>query len=196
MLSTLATLKSRLLIAANATATTWDHPLQQIGTAVAKAIDRHCNRRLAWNPAHLYTIQADLRSLSLPGYPIHEITAVTLQTNNAPSATITRYQLFKDSGILEFARLLGTYDQALTVEYSGGYKTGNETTAPPSTVPPVPDDILEAWLLQCAEIAHQSRIFEARAQTKLTDAPSPSSFAQIALLPSVRQLLTPHLRYA
>ena len=198
MLAPLSALKQRLLIPANQALSTWDSELQAIGNAVADAIDRHCNRLLRYAEDHTYSLPGDRRSIPIPAFPIHQIQSITLTTaaHATPKPVAGPYNSLAPAGVVELVEPPGQYHHTLTITYAGGYKTGLESPAAPSEIPSIPHDILEAWILQCASIANESRLFEARAQAKLPEGSNPSAYQAIAIIPAAVALLRPHIRFA
>lgn len=190
-LSTLVYLKSRLLPDAGQAETQWDAALMRVGLAVASLMQSHCNRKFSRTLGAEHLGSARALAVSVAHFPVEQVTAVELAEIGGTLTTLgADYTLDKAAGVLEFLRPPGSFAQRLVITYDGGFWL-NDGAAMPAGATPLPDDLLEAWVIQCQAMAASRALFGSVA---LTDpkAPKPSG----AMLPEVVAMLRVYRRFA
>ena len=196
--SSLDSLKAFLLAEDLREQITYDEAITRLGLGVAAAFDRHCNRTFARAVGATWESPADVEHVVLPRYPVEAITTVQLrETIDAGWITLTGVVRNWDaaSGLVWFAGRQAASPALLRITYTGGYwwDVDDGTTQPEgSTV--LPEDVRTAWLLQCeaAWLAHDG-LGSALAKS---ERPTAALLNQVALLPSVKEVLSGYIRYA
>jgi hypothetical protein len=193
-LSTLDYLKSRLLPAGAVEGTDWDDALRKLGLAVARRFESFCNRRLerVTDAAEFYTARS--LSICLKCYPTEAITSVQIRDTAGTLTTVAAdYHLHQSSGVVEFRNSPGAELQYTLITYAGGYWLDDGGTKPaPATV--LPDDLLEAWVMQCQAWAEARQIFGTISLAGMEpkkNAPDPVKLADV-----VEAILTPYRRFS
>lgn len=164
----LATLKAFVLPEALAAETTWDTRLASIGKGVAATIEGSCNRLLLRTVGDIFICPADRSFVVLPRFPVESIATIEAQYDQTSGYTTlaanTLLNLDKASGVARFGATLGSQDSLLRITYTGGYwwdilepTDGGYPTTQPSGSTALPNDLLEAWLLQCQKHFERSR---------------------------------------
>jgi hypothetical protein len=167
-LANLATLKAFVLPEALASETTWDTRLATIGKGVAAAMERECGRSFLRTAGDTFVCSADRSYMVLPRFPVETVTTIEQQddqtTGYVTLGATTLLNLDKASGIADFGSPLGSYNSLLRLTYTGGYwwdilePTDNDYPASqPNGSTALPDDLKEAWLLQCQKHFERSR---------------------------------------
>lgn len=126
-LGNLSELKRHLLNAALRTGTQYDAQLAALGRGVAARFEAYCTRKFARVEGDTHTFGAERASLSLPRYPVEEITAVALRESlaegwvdqGAVDAVIE--QLYENSGVVLLAAPLGSSRGLGRITYTGGF---------------------------------------------------------------------------
>lgn len=191
---TLQLLKSRLLPSAVEWETTWDEPLAKLGKAVAARINSQCNRRFERSVGQVDEFNAASRAVILRAYPVETITSVQLRVFTGSLANITAgYQLDKKAGMLLFDSTVGEATERIVATYTGGYWLDDGGTMPAGATP-LPDDVLEAWIIQCQAWAEARRILGEVALQSLS--PKAERPASLTLTSDVQAMLEPYRRYA
>jgi hypothetical protein len=191
-------LKSRLLPSAAAGDTDWDDAVAALGKGVAAKFDRHCNRGFERVVGQLDVFSARASAWTLSRYPVETVTLVrTRDTLDAYSAiTAGDWWIDKTAGLLETRSTAGTPYEKLVVTYTGGYWLDpRDGTTLPSGATALPDDVLEAWVLQCQHEAESRGLFGSVSFRSQKDAASPKTTAS-GLLESTAEALRPHRRFA
>lgn len=191
---TLQTLKSRLLPSAVEWEMTWDAPLAALGKAVAARMNAHCNRRFERTVGQVDEFNAATRTVILRACPVETITTLQLRVFTGTLENLTAgYQLDKSAGLMQFASTPGDGTERIVATYTGGYWLDNGGTMPAGATP-LPDDVLEAWIIQCQAWAEARRILgEVALQSLAPKAERPSS---LTLTSDVQAILEPYRRYA
>jgi hypothetical protein len=196
--ATVTYLKSRLLPVAATEDDEWDAPIAALGKSVAGKFDRHCNRGFARTVDAVDSFEARASAWVLTRYPVEEISAVAIQAAGQPDEDVADYlwRIFNKSGLLEADTLLGTARETLQVTYTGGYWLDpRDGTAMPAAATPLPDDVLEAWVVQCQHEAESRGLFEAVSLRSQEQDNTPKT-AGLTLLPDVVEVLRPYRRFA
>jgi hypothetical protein len=203
-LSSLTFLKSQLLAERLRDDESYDAALTAIGQGVAAAFDRHCNRHLARAVDDEVIFPADRLSLCLPRYPVAAVTsievAVDYATGFADSDLSFIASLDKASGLLNFTAALGGRLEQGRITYTGGYwfDTSEDASGTlPTDATALPADILLAWIEQCKKVwevydPQGTGIAKGGSNVALVGL----SLAGLELLPTVKQTLAGHVRYA
>jgi len=201
--SNLASLKAQLLAASLRTRTDWDTQLRALGLGVAAAISAHCNRDFARAVGDAYTTSGGRQSLILPRYPVETVSAIETRDSAADAWADALASLdYTDtrSGVVRFETPLAEGGQ-IRVTYTGGYfwdtKEPTEAgypTATPAGAATIPDNVVTAWHLQCEALWRAKD----KLGTKIKDEPEAggSVLTNIELIPAVRAMLAPFVRYA
>jgi hypothetical protein len=193
-LSSLYYLKSRILPAGGVGLTDWDDSLSKLGLAVARRFENFCNRRLerVEDAAEFYSARST--SVCLKCYPVEAVTSVQLRdTGGTLLNSTTAYHLHKSSGVIEFTGSPGSSTDALLITYAGGYWLDDGGTMPTDATP-LPDDLLEAWVMQCQAWAEARQIFGTVSLTGMEpkkNAPDPVKLADV-----VEAILIPYRRFS
>lgn len=206
-LSNLATLKGFVLPEAMASHATYDGRLAEIGKGVAGAFERVLDRRLTRQAGDVFTISADRSFVVVPRYPVEIVTRIEQRDDlragwiDLGAVADVLVGLDEASGSLDFGMVMGPYTSGLRITFTGGYhfealepSDDDFPTAQPAGSAPLPEDIKEAWLLQCQKIFERTRSLST-AGIKEPDAAAP-------ILPSVKldegivAMLMPHRRFS
>jgi hypothetical protein len=195
-LSNLATLKTQIMPPAMRSRTDFDDQLVTLGLGVALLINGFCNRLLTRVEDDTFRISANNLTISLPRYPLEEVTSVTLSsdgTSTAITTDIVRTDLA--AGLIHFDSVPGAQHDELIIVYSGGYwfdSTEDESGTLPTGATALPADLQTAFFLQMRHEVEQHRLFGLGAAD---DGKSKSSNAPQGLLETVKQILLPHRRF-
>lgn len=191
-------LKSRLLPGAAAGKLDWDEQLRAIGRAMKVRISRHCSREFDRKEDAQDVFDGRAREFVLRRYPVEEITQLQLRdTTGSLTALDVDYALDGDAGLIEFAfaptRSRGV---KLVATYKGGYWLDplDGSMAPEGAVP-LPDDVLEAWVLQCQAAAESRGIFRAVGLRQSKNDRDEQATSALRMLPEVIEALRPYRRF-
>jgi len=206
MLSSLTYLKAQLLAEALREGTEYDAQIRALGAGVAGALDNFCNRKFAYAANDTVIFSGDRAHYYLPRYPLNDAADLTVETRVARTdawaeldATLTTNP---QTGLLDFGFELGSPLVQVRVTYTGGYwfdtsEAGSGTlpagaTALADSAP----DVLAAWLLQCKKVWEVAdplggRIVPSKDVPQLVGL----SLAGLELIPIVKEMLRPHMRY-
>ena len=158
-LSTLDYLKSRILPAGGVAVTDWDDALCKLGLAVSRRFESFCNRRFERVVGASEFYSAKSLAICLKCYPVETVTSVQIRETDATlTASTADYHLHKTSGVLEYSAAPGYGLQALLITYTGGFWLDDGGTQPGGSAA-LPDDLLEAWVMQCQSWAEARQIF-------------------------------------
>ncbi len=204
-LGNLISLKRQVLGASLYSRTTWDAQLAEIGKGVAKQFDKFCNRKFQRSVGATDEFNADRQSWILERYPVETVTAFKLRTDMASGfvslGAVDTIILNRDdkAGIIHFG-LQGNYQNKLQVTYTGGYwfdDAETENTSQPAGSTLVPDDVKEAWYLQCKRVAEVSDLLSTDfAGEKKGESLLGTASPTLELTPQVKQMLQGHIRMA
>lgn len=179
---TLTNLKAAVLPPALASRTDWDVPIQAIGDGVAAAFAQHCNRLFAYDAAAVYETAGEKNFLSLPLYPIASITEIAMKyafdaAYVAEAGVVANFHA--ESGIVEFATTLGDHLSLIRCTYAGGYQS-------------FPTDLIAAWHTQVQHEIEQRDILR---RLGAREGEEDAGFASLTLIPRVKEMLHPFIRY-
>lgn len=203
--SPLSTLKAHLLAEAQRQFTDYDAALTAIGTGVAAAFEKFCNRKFQRTEDDTVTFTAAREVFILPRYPVEEVSAIALQVQYSDGFVAQSISQILNvhlaSGVVRFGGTLGSDLDLVQLTYTGGYwwsttEEADGTEALPDGATALPADLFEAWLLQCKKVWQvndplQTGIATGGANVQLVGL----SLAGLELLPLVKQMITPHIRY-
>jgi len=189
-------LKARLLPADMGADTDFDADLTAIGLGVAAAFDAATGRKLRRDAAATFECPADRESVVLTSYPIESITSADLLfggTTTDVSGSIMGLQ--NGSGIVDFGGQIGSHLDRLVIVSAGGYWCDDDDSQPAGSAA-LPDDLLNAWVMQCRATCEAENTF----RTKAAGSPDKKTGAGITLqtldlLPKVRATLQLHTRF-
>jgi hypothetical protein len=190
-------LKSRLLPSAAAGDTDWDDAVAGLGKSVAAKFDGHCNRGFERVVDQVDTFAARATAWTLYRLPVESVSLVrTRDTLDAYSAiTAGDWWIDKKAGLLETRSLAGTQYEKLVVTYTGGFWLDpRDGTDMPAGATALPDDVLEAWVLQCQHEAESRGLFGSVSFRAQKDASSPKT-GNAGLLEATVETLRPFRRF-
>lgn len=123
----LTELKAHLLNAALRASTEYDAAIAALGRGVAARFERHCNRNFLRVVGETWEGDAECRHVSLPRFPVEEVTAVelreTIKLGWVDQGAIDEVveQLSAEAGIVNFGTYLGEWPTRLRLTYTGGF---------------------------------------------------------------------------
>jgi hypothetical protein len=126
-LGTLEELKAHLLAEALRSGTDYDGAITAIGKGVAARFEQFCDRKFARVEDDTYECGADRSHVSLPRYPVEEISAIHLRETMADGwvdqGTVNDLllNLSEAAGLAEFGSSLGSRTARIKLTYTGGY---------------------------------------------------------------------------
>ena len=191
-------LKSRLLPSAAAGDTDWDEAVAALGKSVAAKFDRHCNRGFERITGEVDIFAARATAWTLRRFPVETVTTVrTRGTDDAYSAIAAGdWWIDKPAGLLETRSMAGTQYEKLVVTYTGGFWLDpRDGTTMPAGATALPDDLHEAWVLQCQHEAESRGLFGSVSFRAQKDAAAPKTTAS-GLLESTVETLRPFRRFS
>lgn len=173
----------------------YDRRMQRLGKGVAAQLDRHCGRNFERTVGARYSVPADRTSLSLPHYPVEEVSAVTLEfKDSSTDITADIHSLGKEAGIVQFRRVLGLYDDRVACTYTGGYWLDDGGSQPDGSTA-LPWDVQHAFEVQCqAVIEHTNYLGTASARTDKEGRGQPK-LVELDVLDVVEKILRPYRRF-
>ena len=160
--SNLDTLKKHLLASTLKNDVRFDKVIAALGLGVAGLISNSCNRKFARVENDTAVFSADRCEFLLPRTPLESVSLTEVKTNEVDGWVAQTDPNFiravnLANGIVDCGpRDVGPYYAQVRFTFTGGYFW--ETLEPddaafPSALPagatPLPDDLLNAWLLQC-----------------------------------------------
>lgn len=196
--STTTYLRSRLMPEEASGESEWDAAVAALGKSVAAKFDRHCNRGFARVVNQIDKFSARAAAWVLTRFPVEAIATVELVDPDGAAEAIAEGDWWVDEkpGLLETETIAGTARQKIRITYTGGYWLDpRDGTAMPADATPLPDDVLEAWVLQCQHEAESRGLFHAVSFRAQKDEAAPGT-ADAGLLEAVTETLRPHRRFA
>lgn len=192
-------LKARLLPADMAESADYDLELEALGLGVAALFDRITGRELRRNTAASFECPADEPSVVLKSYPLESVTSVTVvYGSTSTDVTDSVLGIQKASGIVLFGGAIGSATERLEIVSSGGYwcdqGDGDDL---PNGATALPDDLLNAWFLQCRAQADAEGFFRQRGAANNSDKDKRDPALRMEtldILPSVRRVLQLYVR--
>lgn len=193
-LGTLYTLKSRILPTGASDSYDWDASLSALGMAVAARMQSACNRLLARAESQADEFCAATTAITLSAYPVEGITSIKLRdTDGTLTDFAGDYQLDQRSGLISFSTPPGSRGLRLVITYSGGYWLADGDSQPAGSTA-LPDDLHEAWIMQCQAWAEARNLFGTISLSGMEskqDKPSP-----VRLTEDVTAILNSHRRFS
>jgi len=204
-LGNLITLKRFLLATDLVARTTWDEKITALGQGVARLFERHCNRRFERTADAIDIFTADRRSWTLQRFPVESIATIeqrdTVSGGWVSLGAVDSILIGWDagSGVVQFGTVLGPYTSNLRITYTGGLwfdTTEDATGVMPADATLLIEDIKLAWLLQCQKAWQVmdplgTGMTKGGGDVQLVGL----SLAGLEVIPQVKQLLAPHVRY-
>lgn len=191
-------LRSRLMPEEASGETEWDAAVAALGKSVAAKFDRHANRGFARVEGEINVFSARATAWTLKRYPVETVSQVRTRDTMDAYTTIAagEWWIDKEAGLLETRSTAGSQSDKLVVAYTGGYWLDpRDSSAMPVGATPLPDDLLEAWVLQCQHEAESRGLFHAVSFRTQKDESSPKT-VDAGLLPAVTEVLRPFRRFA
>jgi hypothetical protein len=196
--SSLKELKAALLAEVLRDGVEYDDALTTIGLGVVVQFEKFCNRAFIRTVADTAKFSAARETYTLPRYPVEEVTAIAIQSDYATGWVAESLGLIANvnlmSGVVRFGGVLGTDLDQVRLTYTGGYfwNTNEDSTdALPTGATALPADLKLAWIEQCKKIWE---VYDPLG-TGLGKTATESLLTNLELLPTVKQTLTPHVRY-
>jgi len=203
-LGNLIELKRQLLPSANQSGTVYDSKLQALGSGVAKAFEKYCNRLFARVVGDTYEFSAERDHIIVPRYPLESISQVEYRASMdtgyvVQDASIILNRMDK-AGIVWFAGAMGFWTETAKLTYTGGYwydTSESENTVQPVGSTKVPEDLRLAWYLQCRKVWESID----KSGANITKVGSGAQFVTeslggLEMVPSVKQVLDGYRRFA
>jgi hypothetical protein len=195
--ATITYLKSRLMPDAATEDTEWDVALGALGRGVAGKFDKHCARCFARDTAAVDKFTANGSGWVLTHFPVEAIDTVEVVDADGTSEVLANdsWTLDEKSGLLETFTIAGSRRQQLRITYAAGYWLDpRDGTAMPDGAIALPDDVLEAWVLQCQHEAESRGLFGAVSFRKQKDESAPKT-VDVGMLEGVVEALRGYRRF-
>jgi hypothetical protein len=194
---TLTALKSQVLPAAMQSDTDYDAQLATIGKSVAARMNRYTSRSLERAVGEVENFDAMASAWVLSRYPVEVITSLTVQDTDGSTSALTAgdWRLSKKSGLIQLMRSAGWRLQAVVVTYTGGYWL-DDSGSQPSGSTAMPDDILQAFVMQVQAVCEHREIFRTVALRKEDRSRFEAKTEEHKLIPEVVETLLPYRRFA
>jgi hypothetical protein len=127
----------------------------------------------------------------LRAYPVEQINSVQIRVfTGSMDAFTAGYQLNARSGMMLFKSSPGDGTEAVVVDYDGGYWLDDGDPMPAGATP-LPDDLLEALVMQCQAWAEARNLFG----TISLDKERKGQPNALQLMKDVEAILEPYRRY-
>jgi len=202
-LSNLATLKRRLLAESLRGREDWDDALVQLGRGLAGSFERYCNRLLERVVDGTDVFIASNSHWFVRRCPLETVSKIELRYDYAtgwqeqPLTALSN--VTETSGFVNFGQPIGDHTGLIRLTYTGGYWWDSEesgATSRPSAAAGLPDNLLEAWLLQAETIwSARDKIGSAIASVGSGSQFVSGTLPALDLIPLVRTMLQPFVRY-
>lgn len=190
----LSVLKSRLLPSAGAGKLTWDEKLKGLGRAVAGRFERHCGRTFARAEGWKDVFDASASAWVLTRYPVETVTSVSVRSGDGSLSPLEGWRIDAPAGLLEIDSIPAGRGAKLEAVYTGGYWLDPcDGTTAPEGAKPLPDDVFDAWVLQCQVSAEARGLFVEVAIRPKKDEEKPTG--GIRLCPEAEEALRPYRRF-
>lgn len=198
--SSLAKLKAQLLPPAMRARTDFDGPLQQQGIGVALMMQAYCDRLFTRVTGDVCRCAANQLTLSLPRYPVEEVTSITLQTDVAELITEDIRSIDLLAGLVHFDSPPSSRStDQLVIVYSGGYwwdTSEDDSGSLPTGATPLPDDLQMAFFLQVSHVVRCAGTLGVGAAMPDATKAKPADLGELGLVPAVQQVLNQYRRFA
>jgi hypothetical protein len=206
-LGNLIELKRFLLAPDLASEATWDAVVTALGQGVARLLESYCSRRFERTVGAADVFSAARMSWILQRYPVESIASIDQKDSasdgfvslGAVNSVIQNWDA--QSGRVDFGAIMGAHSGWVKITYTGGFWFDTTETDPPSVVPPggatlLAEDIKLAWFLQCKKVFEVmdplgTGIIKGGSNVQLVGL----SLIGLELIPQVKQLLAPHVRF-
>jgi hypothetical protein len=189
--STLEYLKSRIL-PAGADGGDWDAALAKLGLGVAGRFNAFCNRVLQRVEGQVDEFNASASAIVLRAFPVEVVNSVEIRGFTGALDTFSGgYQLDQRAGLMLFQGAPGDGTERIVIDYDGGFWLDDGGTMPAGSTP-LPDDIMEAWIMQCQAWAEARNIFGTIALEKESKAQARA----LQLTKDVEAILEPYRRFS
>lgn len=195
--TTLAYLKSRILPAATQDDTDYDDQITAIGKGVAGRMNRATSRSLERAAAVTEEFDALAFAWVLSRYPVETVSGIVVKDTDGSVSALTAgdWKLSKKSGLIELAGSAGTRMESVVVTYTGGYWL-DDGAAMPNGATAMPDDLLEAFVMQVQAVCEHREIFRTIALRKEDRTASEAKITELKLIPEVVETLLPYRRFS
>jgi hypothetical protein len=188
---TLDYLKTRILPVGADENTDWDGALTKLGLGVAGRFNAFCNRVLQRVVDQVDEFNASTTAIVLRAYPVEEIETTQIRSfTGALDEFSGGYQLDQRAGMMLFRSAPGDGTERIVVTYTGGFWLNDGDEMPEGSTP-LPDEILEAWVMQCQAWAEARNLFGTISLDKERKA-QPSA---LQLMKDVEAILEPYRRF-
>jgi hypothetical protein len=193
----LTALKAQVLPAAMQDDTDYDEQIAAIGKAVAGRMNRHTSRSLERAAAVTEEFDALAFAWVLSRYPVETVSGIVVKDTDGSVSALTAgdWRLSKKSGLIEINGSAGTRLESVVVTYTGGYWLDDGETMP-SGATPMPDDLLQAFVMQVQAVCEHREIFRTIALRKEDRTASEAKLTDLRLIPEVVETLLPFRRFA
>jgi hypothetical protein len=192
----LATLKARLMPADMGEGWEYDNDIRAIGLGVAAAFDAATGRTLRRTVGAVHECSAGHDAVVVGCYPIETITAATVDNGTEWSVLDLIAGKQPKAGIVLFHGCPGAAHETLRITVTGGYwcldTEGGDTTCPVGATP-IPDDLVQAWYLQCRAVCDTENVFRSKG-AGAADRKGGPLMQDLDFLPAVRRTLQLHTR--
>ena len=201
-LGNLTELKKHLLAEALREGTDYDLPLTALGDGVSRQFERYCNRRFSRAVGATFVCSGDRDHVYLDRYPVESITSVELKVDSTTGYEVQANYIqtwSSESGYVFWGDMAGDESTRLRFTFTGGYwvDTSEDSSGSlPSGATALPNDLKLAWILQSKKVWEVtdptgSKIVASKNSVQLVGL----SLAGLELIPQVKQILQPYLRY-
>jgi hypothetical protein len=172
--------------------TDWDDALAKLGLGAAGRFNSYCNRVFQRVEGQVDEFNAATTAVILRAYPVEVINSVQVRVFTGSLDTFTAgQQLDKKAGLVQFRTPPGDGTERVVIDYDGGFWL-DDGDAMPADATPLPEEILEAWVMQCQAWAEARNIFG----TVSLDKERKTSTSAVQIMEEVKEILNPYRRYA
>lgn len=192
-LSSLTWIKSQILPDNAANSAKWDNKLLRIAQGVARQFDSYCGRKFERVEGFAEDFDGFGKSYNLSRYPVETVTGIQLLTEHGdPQDNMDSHKVtLPTAGIVRLFCRLGYPNDLVTITYTGGYWVDDEEPGNdlPTGAAPVPPDLLNAFVMQCAEqVKAEEAVGAAALRFDAAETGQPETAAH-ELTPAVKQIL-------
>jgi len=203
-LGNLAELKGQLLAASLRADTNYDAVITGIGTGVAAAMERFCNRKFGYAAGEVDYCSADRRHWYLKRYPAYALLECAKKDSEGdgwvefappPDGSSLVQQMRLETGYLMFVAIQGYYWSQLRFTYNGGYwydTTEDGSGVRPAGAQALPGDVKLAWYWQCQ---HAWKRWDKLGAQIAEDPEKTGAVASYKLTDGVKEMLRRHRRF-
>lgn len=189
---TTAALKARLLPDALTAETEWDAVLAKLGIGAARKFNAFCNRVFERTEDQVDEFSALSDAVVLRAFPVETITSVDLRVFTGSLMDYAGgYQIDQRAGLMKFATSPGGGTERTVITYDGGFWLDDGDDQPAGSTA-LPDDIVEAFVIQCQAWADARNIFG----TVSLKEDRKTSLSPVQLMAEVQSILEPYRRYS